>query len=73
MLNVKSPHAPQLNGFFLADSVKSELSHYKILQLDAGELCMQEFLLSTGLCLWKDTDVEVVPCRVWRGTNLQEF
>lgn len=38
MLNVKSPHAPQLNGFFLADSVKSELSHYKILQLDAGEL-----------------------------------
>lgn len=39
MLNVvKPPPTPQLNGFFLADSVESELSHYKILQLDAGEL-----------------------------------
>lgn len=45
MLNVvkPSPPAPQINGFFLADSVKSKLSHYKILQLDAGELWMQEF------------------------------
>jgi len=33
---------------------------------------MQAEHLCTGLSLWKDTNMEVVLCRVWRGKNTQE-
>lgn len=73
MLNLINSITPDKQLFFLADYMKSEFSHYKILQLDAGELCIQESFSCTGICLQKTTDVQVVPCRVGRGTNLQEF